>query len=300
MYEVLLQNTTWTEVAAPASPAAGFVAVYAKLASGELCSKSSAGIETCMSAGGGGGGNNWTTIGTATADAAGDTMTITDTLSIDMITANDPEDLSAAFRYDQTLAGDPALAVEQCIFSTDGTGGGGLICEGTGANADEQLHMFPPSDGANTTDFITTTTAAPGDDQVPVGTSTANSAAIWKSVPNCGETGTLNYDTATNAFSCLTDGPAVVETEVDFGATGAFDSATPLTVTATWVTATSVIVCAPTMFATADRLDGSDDALLDEITVAPYGRVVGVSFDVKAHAPNRAFGKFKIHCAGGA
>jgi hypothetical protein len=70
----------------------------------------------------GGSGSAWTTIGTATADAAGDTMTITDTLSIDLTTGNDPEDLSAAFN--------PALAVDECVFSTDGTGGG-ILCEGS-------------------------------------------------------------------------------------------------------------------------------------------------------------------------
>jgi len=46
----------WTEIAAPASPAAGKARVYAKSASGELCAKSSGGAETCMSTGSGGGG----------------------------------------------------------------------------------------------------------------------------------------------------------------------------------------------------------------------------------------------------
>lgn len=48
----------WTEIAAPGNPAAGTVRVYAKSASGELCSKSSGGTETCMSAGAGGGNHN--------------------------------------------------------------------------------------------------------------------------------------------------------------------------------------------------------------------------------------------------
>ena len=54
-----------------------------------------------------------------------------------------------------TLAGNPAMAAEECIFTTDGAGGGGFICEGTtGANTNEQLYLFPAVDGADTTNFI--------------------------------------------------------------------------------------------------------------------------------------------------
>lgn len=46
-----------TEAAAPATPAAGQVALYPKSGTpGEWCSKDDAGVETCMSAGSGGGG----------------------------------------------------------------------------------------------------------------------------------------------------------------------------------------------------------------------------------------------------
>ena len=46
-----------TESSAPATPAAGKVALYAKSGTpGEWCSKDDAGVETCMSAGSGGGG----------------------------------------------------------------------------------------------------------------------------------------------------------------------------------------------------------------------------------------------------
>jgi hypothetical protein len=48
----------WTEITAPANPSSGVVRVYAKSSSGELCSRSSGGVETCMSAGGGGGTHN--------------------------------------------------------------------------------------------------------------------------------------------------------------------------------------------------------------------------------------------------
>ena len=99
----------------------------------------------------GGGGNSFGTIGTAVADAGADTLTITDSLSIDITTTDAPEDLTAAFRYDQTQAGNPALAAENCIFTTDGTGGGGLLCEGTTADTNEGLIQWNP-----TTDKILT------------------------------------------------------------------------------------------------------------------------------------------------
>ena len=60
-----------TEGAAPSAPTAGSVRVYGK--SGEFCAKSSANVETCMSAGGGGGGiaaveeNNANVIATGAA-----------------------------------------------------------------------------------------------------------------------------------------------------------------------------------------------------------------------------------------
>ncbi|MHC4180245.1 MAG: autotransporter outer membrane beta-barrel domain-containing protein, partial [Planctomycetota bacterium] len=95
------------------------------------------------------------TVGSAVADTSTDTLTITDSLSIDLTTTNDPEDLTAAFLYTGTLAGNLALGAEECVFSTDGTSGGGFLCEGTtGGNTNEQLYLFPAVDGVDTTNFI--------------------------------------------------------------------------------------------------------------------------------------------------
>jgi len=94
---------------------------------------------------GGGGGNAFSTIGVAVADVATDTMTITDSLSIDITTTNDPEDLTAAFLYTATQAGDPALGAEETIFTTDGSGGGGLLFEGTTADTNEGLLQWNPT-----------------------------------------------------------------------------------------------------------------------------------------------------------
>ncbi|MCH7828922.1 hypothetical protein IH982_03655, partial [Patescibacteria group bacterium] len=53
-------------------------------------------------------------------------------------------------KQDNTLAGDPALLVDECFFVAT-TGGGGFICEGLAANTNEQLYIFPDVDGADTT-----------------------------------------------------------------------------------------------------------------------------------------------------
>lgn len=76
-------------------------------------------------------------------------------------TGTSPDTATIELAYAQTLAGNPALGVEECVFSTDGTGGGGVLCEGsTGSNNNEQLHLFAAADGADTTDFIATAAAA--------------------------------------------------------------------------------------------------------------------------------------------
>jgi len=56
-------------------------------------------------------------------------------------------------KYDNTLAGNPALAVDECFFIATAAGGG-FICEGSTANTNEQIYQFPDVDGADTTNFI--------------------------------------------------------------------------------------------------------------------------------------------------
>jgi len=63
--DLLNSHLDVTEIAAPAAPSAGSVRIYAKTGSGELCSKSSGGTETCMSAGGGGGGVTYADVAAA-------------------------------------------------------------------------------------------------------------------------------------------------------------------------------------------------------------------------------------------
>jgi hypothetical protein len=40
------------------------------------------------------------------------------------------------------LAGDPSFGIDECVFSSDGTGGG-ILCEGTAADGFEGLLVFP-------------------------------------------------------------------------------------------------------------------------------------------------------------
>ena len=56
-------------------------------------------------------------------------------------------------KYDNSLVGNPAFAVDECYFFAD-TSGGGFICEGSTANTNEQIYRFPNVDGADTDENI--------------------------------------------------------------------------------------------------------------------------------------------------
>jgi hypothetical protein len=80
---------------------------------------------------------------------SGDTGTVTTT-----IIANDTV-LPADINYTSTLASNPGLAADECFWSVTATGGG-FICEGSAANTNEQLYLFPDVDGIDTTRNIVT------------------------------------------------------------------------------------------------------------------------------------------------
>ena len=92
-------------------------------------------------------------------------------------------------------------------------------------------------------------------------------------------------------------GANLVAVVVDFGANGLDVAATAVTGQA-WATGTSLILCAPTMYATADRIDGAEDAVLEGLTIGVSGRTSG-GFTVTA-APRMgvAIGKYTIVCTG--
>lgn len=90
----------------------------------------------------------------------------------------------------------------------------------------------------------------------------------------------------------------VVEVEVDFGTTGS-DIATTVVTGQTWVGATSKIICSPTLLATADRAEGAEEALVENLLVAPHTRVAGTGFSLTAKPLlGRAYGRFLFHCTG--
>jgi len=94
----------------------------------------------------GGSVNSFATIGVATADSSTDTLPITDSLSIDFTTTNDPEDLTAAFDYTATLSGDHATLANETIFGVSG-----LISEGSSADTIEYYVAFPNPTGSDKT-----------------------------------------------------------------------------------------------------------------------------------------------------
>jgi hypothetical protein len=67
-----------------------------------------------------------------------------------------------------------------------------------------------------------------------------------------------------------------------------------------WVTATSKIVCAPTMLATANRDEGAEDAIIEGLVAAVHSRVASTGFTVSVYANSThgTTGVYKIHCTG--
>ena len=96
-----------------------------------------------------------------------------------------------------------------------------------------------------------------------------------------------------------TGGGNFVAVDVDFGATGS-DMASVTVVGQAWVTATSRIVCAPTMHLTASRADGAEDAIAERLAVAVHSRVAGVGFTLTASPDESpAVGVYQFACTGG-
>jgi hypothetical protein len=87
--------------------------------------------------------------------------------------------------------------------------------------------------------------------------------------------------------------------ELDFGQGAGADIASVVVTGQSWVTASSVIVCSPTMIATADRGEGDEDAVIEQLTVAIHTRVASTGFTLTA-TPGLGVttGKFAFHCTG--
>lgn len=88
-------------------------------------------------------------------------------------------------------------------------------------------------------------------------------------------------------------GAGSVTVEVDFGAVGNEATAT---VAATWVTASSILICQ--VASTANDDHDEQDGLLEQITVNAYSISPGVGFSVRAIAPNTTWGRYTINVIG--
>lgn len=93
-------------------------------------------------------------------------------------------------------------------------------------------------------------------------------------------------------------GGNALEATLDFGAAGAPTASVVVTGQA-WVSGTSKIVCAPTLFASADRVEGEEDAVLEGLVLAAHTRVVATGFTITGSVrEGMAFGRFTVHCVG--
>ncbi len=91
--------------------------------------------------------------------------------------------------------------------------------------------------------------------------------------------------------------PKTGQVTVDFGhASGGESDLANITVTATWVTNSSVILCNAAGVTTPDH-DG-EDAALEGITAVAANLNEGVGFDVIARAPEGSWGRFNINIMG--
>ena len=127
--------------------------IYLDSDDGKLkCSEDGGAYEDCV--GGGSGSGDVVTVNSTGADT---TANLLDNLYYDWALtdggAGGPDDVTIKPDYTMTLAGNPALLVDECFWSKD-TSGGFVICEGSTADTAEQLYRFPDVNGSDTTSYF--------------------------------------------------------------------------------------------------------------------------------------------------
>lgn len=94
---------------------------------------------------------------TVNSTAVDTTAEFTDNLYIDFSLtdggAGGPDTVVPKFNYAETLAGNPALLVDECVFFK-GTGISGFLCEGTTADTSEYVILIPLGNPADTTNYF--------------------------------------------------------------------------------------------------------------------------------------------------
>src|SRR3990167_1689383 len=108
---------------------------------GIACTQS--GVTGTLTVDGGGSGDSITVNTTAATNA-----NFLDNLYMDIAldAAATPDDVTWKFNYAETLAGNPALLVDECVLFKDATGGG-LLCEGSTADTAGQDYPVPYFNG---------------------------------------------------------------------------------------------------------------------------------------------------------
>lgn len=88
-----------------------------------------------------------------------------------------------------------------------------------------------------------------------------------------------------------------VQAQVDFGfPTGNEGDTASVTVAATWVTASSKIICTVAMIATADH--DAQDGMVEGLVAYAGSIVEGVGFDITVIAPGGTWGKYIVQAIG--
>lgn len=102
---------------------------------------------TCTIAGGGS-ANSFETMNAPSgtdpvADGASDTLNLAAGIGLTITGDSTTDTLAFARDLGITRASNPALPVRGCVFSTEGAGGGGIVCEGATDNTFEALYQLP-------------------------------------------------------------------------------------------------------------------------------------------------------------
>lgn len=124
----------------------------------------------------------------------------------------------------------------------------------------------------------------------------AKATAINLNCTGAGISCSVSAGTATLTASGGSGSANVVEVTVDLG-TGTTQTVAQVTVTGqTWVSASSIIVCAP--FAQTNDSQTIENYIAADLHAVAASRVAGTGFDVWVRNNYGATGIFKFHCTG--
>lgn len=121
-----------------------------------LCQASDTWAAVADGVGAASGGDPLSIDNVAVVDASGVDLISSIGVKITSNTGISPDSATFDFERSYLLSDNLGMAAEDCVFTRDGTGGGGFLCEGTATGTTEQLYLFPAVNGSDTTSFIAT------------------------------------------------------------------------------------------------------------------------------------------------